>query len=57
LRRFGHPKWREVQPDLRIDGGWQLWPAAHAAIESCLAKAAAGVAVVHSTQSLRGAAR
>jgi hypothetical protein len=35
LRAGGHRKWREVQPRLYIEGGWQLWPAARDAIGGC----------------------
>jgi hypothetical protein len=57
LRRVGHDKWREVQPGLRIDGGWEYWAPAAAAIEACLANAGAGVAVASPHPPSRGEKR
>jgi hypothetical protein len=57
LRARGHPKWREVQPGLRLDAGWRLWPPAQSAFDVCAANAVAGAAAVQPTLSRQGAAR
>lgn len=41
LRRDGHPKWREVQPDLQLEVGWAYSAPAESALRSCLAETAA----------------
>jgi hypothetical protein len=53
LRASGHPKWREVQPGFRIEGGWSLWPPAQSAFEAC----SRGTGAVPTTMTSRGAAR
>jgi hypothetical protein len=44
LRREGHPKWREVQLGLALDGAWEVWPPAQAAFGKCAGDAGSRVA-------------
>jgi TRAP-type uncharacterized transport system substrate-binding protein len=46
LRRDGHPKWREVQPDFEVDTAWPYSKAARAAFQSCVRESVAGNPVV-----------
>jgi TRAP-type uncharacterized transport system substrate-binding protein len=55
LRREGHAKWREVQPLLVLDGGWQLWPPGEAVFRACPSEAARGAVVAKADQPQRGA--
>jgi len=45
LRREGHPKWREVQPDLKLDASLHYSAPAEAAFHSCSADNRAGNSV------------
>ena len=46
LRRDGHPKWREVQPDLQLEMGLRYSVPAFAAFYSCRAENLVGKSVV-----------
>ena len=41
LRRDGHPKWREVQPEFQPETGWPYSPTATAALRDCAGGAVA----------------
>ncbi|HEU4459341.1 MAG TPA: TAXI family TRAP transporter solute-binding subunit, partial [Methylibium sp.] len=40
LQRDGHPKWREVRPDLQLDAGWPYAAEAQGALRNCASQAA-----------------
>jgi hypothetical protein len=35
LRAGGHPKWRELQPSLKLDTGWPVLTSAQSALAGC----------------------
>ena len=44
LRRGGHPKWREVQPDFQPETGWPYSPSARQALRDCTSDGAVAAA-------------
>ena len=57
LRSEGHPKWREIQPLLTLEGGWELWPPSQAVFQSCLGDDAIRTVAANPAQPHTGAER